>query len=108
MTVQSVILTHSDGNNYQGVVTVLYEGQQEDVPVHVVYDGENMVWDTPPGSFAFAFRDIMKNAMQKSAENYANYMKHATYCNKYLESGSASKYQDCINSMAQDYLGGAQ
>ena len=53
MTVEKVTVVKLDGNKYQGMATVMYEGEPHEVGIDVSYDGTNMMWQAPPGSFGF-------------------------------------------------------
>ena len=55
LTVVEVLLVHKSGNEYKGIATVKTSDDTEhDVPVDVTADNENVLWETPPGAFAFA------------------------------------------------------
>ncbi|MGU3497729.1 DUF2510 domain-containing protein [Mycobacterium sp. C31M] len=55
LTVVEVLLVHKSGNEYKGIATVKTSDDTEhDVPVDVTADDENVLWETPPGAFAFA------------------------------------------------------
>ena len=55
MTVVEVLLVHKSGNEYKGIATVRASDDTEhDVPVDVTADDENLLWEGPPGAFAFA------------------------------------------------------
>lgn len=105
LTVEHVELVHSDGNNYQGIIYLSYRGNQEQVPVHVVADGNKMTWEVPPGSFGFAAQDIFRAALQQGADNYNRYMQQASTCTQYLQSGDAARYQSCLSEAAKANLG---
>jgi hypothetical protein len=52
--VTSVTVMHGAGNFYQGDATVADGTVDHEVPVHVAYDGDNLLWNTDPGAFLFA------------------------------------------------------
>lgn len=55
LTVVEVVLIHRSGNEYKGIATVKASDDTEhDVPVDVTADDENVLWESPPGAFAFA------------------------------------------------------
>lgn len=55
LTVVEVLLVHKSGNEYKGIATVkAADDTEHDVPVDVTADDENVLWETPPGAFAFA------------------------------------------------------
>ncbi|MHA3021282.1 DUF2510 domain-containing protein [Mycobacterium sp. BMJ-28] len=55
LTVVEVRLVHKAGNEYKGIATVKgADGTEHDVPVDVTADDENVLWESPPGAFAFA------------------------------------------------------
>lgn len=54
LTVVEVLLVHKSGNEYKGIATVKASDDTEhDVPVDVTADDENVLWESPPGAFAF-------------------------------------------------------
>lgn len=60
MKVQKVDVIHKSGNEYQGLATVsLPSGSQHRVSVDITYDGDQMYWQAPPGSFMFAIQDSL-------------------------------------------------
>lgn len=55
LTVVEVRLVHKVGNEYKGIATVKgADDTKHDVPVDVTADDENVLWESPPGAFAFA------------------------------------------------------
>ncbi|MGJ6126684.1 DUF2510 domain-containing protein [Mycolicibacterium sp. Y3] len=55
LTVVEVRLVHKAGNEYKGIATVkAADDTKHDVPVDVTADDENVLWESPPGAFAFA------------------------------------------------------
>lgn len=55
LTVIEVLLVHKSGNEYKGIATIkATDDTEHDVPVDVTADGENVLWESPPGAFAFA------------------------------------------------------
>lgn len=55
LTVVEVLLVHKSGNEYKGIATVkAADDTEHDVPVDVTADGSNVLWESPPGAFAFA------------------------------------------------------
>lgn len=66
LQVLNVTLVHAKGNDYEGVADVDYKGQTHDVPVHVVSDGSQMLWQVQQGGFGFLAQDIFQNAMKQS------------------------------------------
>lgn len=65
LEVQKVTLVHDSGNRYFGMAKVLYKGQVHNVQIHVLYDGEHVMWNTDPGAFQFAIYDQLGSAVQK-------------------------------------------
>ncbi len=53
LTVHSVTLVSSGGNNYNGLANLLYKSRAYDVPITVTSDGKTMMWQTQPGAFLF-------------------------------------------------------
>lgn len=55
LRVVDVNLVHKSGNEYKGIATVrTRDGVTHDVSVDVTADGAGVLWETPPGAFAFA------------------------------------------------------
>ena len=55
LKVVDVNLVHKSGNEYKGIATVrTRDGVTHDVSVDVTADGAGVLWETPPGAFAFA------------------------------------------------------
>lgn len=54
VVVKEVALVHSSGNEYTGFATVQpLRGDSRKVPVTVTSDGDQSIWQCPPGAFAF-------------------------------------------------------
>jgi hypothetical protein len=53
LTVHSVTLVSSGGNNYDGIANLLYKSRAYDVPITVTSDGKTLIWQTKPGAFLF-------------------------------------------------------
>ena len=53
LRVTEVTLIHLEGKHYQGIATVMYQGQPRQVTVTALWDGENVIWETPAGSLLF-------------------------------------------------------
>jgi len=70
MTVERVTLLHTQGHDYQGIATVLYKGQSEQISVDVIANGDQMMWKVPPGSFAFAAQDMLRDALRKAQQDF--------------------------------------
>lgn len=55
LTVVEVLLVHKSGNEYKGIATVrAADDTEHDVPIDVTADHANVLWEAPPGAFAFA------------------------------------------------------
>ncbi|QRZ09255.1 hypothetical protein JN086_14205 [Mycolicibacterium austroafricanum] len=62
LTVVDVTLVHKAGNEYKGLATIRTpKGTERDVPVDVTADGDNILWETPPGAFLFAAQEQLEN-----------------------------------------------
>ena len=58
LKVIDVALVHKTGNEYKGFATVLTaSGDNHEVSVNVTDDGENTIWESPPGAFLFVLQD---------------------------------------------------
>ena len=51
-------------NRFQGIATVKHEGDSHQVPVQITAEGDNVIWRTDSGAFAF----VMQKAMRKIIE----------------------------------------
>lgn len=52
--VTNITVMHAAENTFEAQATVTASGvASREVPVHIVYDGENMFWRTDPGAFLF-------------------------------------------------------
>ena len=60
-------LKQSDGK-YNGVASVLYDGDIYKVPVTIVVDGEDFMWQTEPTAFMF----IAKKEIEKMTQELSN------------------------------------
>jgi ABC-type uncharacterized transport system auxiliary subunit len=48
-------------NRYQGMATVMHEGEPQDIPVEITADGSNVMWQVQPGAFMFvAQKELQK------------------------------------------------
>jgi hypothetical protein len=55
LTVVEVRLVHKADHEYKGIATVkARDDTKHDVPIDVTADDENVLWESPPGAFAFA------------------------------------------------------
>lgn len=63
LKVDRVTLIHEDGHKYEGIATIEMDGTTHDVPVHVVADGDNMMYQTDSGAFLFAAQAKIKKAL---------------------------------------------
>jgi hypothetical protein len=64
MTVEKVDVLRSSGNSYKGLATVhTQKGDNHDVAIDVTVDGDKVLWQAPPGSFAFAIQEQVKGAV---------------------------------------------
>ena len=61
LSVTSVQVLKQGENRYQGMATVMHEGESHDVPVEITADGSNVMWQAPSGSFMFvALKEFQK------------------------------------------------
>ena len=47
------VMVIKNGDAYKGMATIKYKGFNRDVGVVINVDGENIMWEAPPGSFLF-------------------------------------------------------
>ena len=58
LKVLDVNLVNKSGNEYKGIATIRAgNGAKEDVSVEVTADGDNVLWEIPPGALLFAMPD---------------------------------------------------
>lgn len=58
LQVREVVLVNKSGNEYKGLATVrTQKGTERDVPVEVTFDGDNVLWESPPGALLFALEE---------------------------------------------------
>lgn len=54
LKVVDVVLVNKTGNEFKGIATIrTRDGEKHEVPVEVTADGDNTLWETPPGAFSF-------------------------------------------------------
>ena len=59
--VKWITVLHAAGNMFEGQATVAtHTGTDHQVSVHIVYDGDTMLWRTDPGAFAFAVQEQLQ------------------------------------------------
>jgi hypothetical protein len=61
LTVTKVQVLKQAENRYQGIATVMHEGEPRDVPVDITADGSNVMWQAQAGAFMF----VTQKEMQK-------------------------------------------
>jgi hypothetical protein len=55
LRVVDVVAVHKSDNEFKGIATVhAGNGVERDVPIDITADGDNVLWDAPPGAFIFA------------------------------------------------------
>ncbi|MDN4521568.1 hypothetical protein JN086_11275 [Mycolicibacterium austroafricanum] len=58
LQVVDVVLVNKAGNEYKGLATVrTQKGTERDVPVEATFDGDNIIWESPPGALLFALQE---------------------------------------------------
>lgn len=61
LSVTRVQVLKQGENRYQGIATVVYEGESHDVLVEITADGSDVMWHAPSGSFMFvALKEFQK------------------------------------------------
>lgn len=53
MSVQRVMVIHEEGNRYQGMADIQYEGKTYNVALEITSDGSNVIWKAAQGAFLF-------------------------------------------------------
>ena len=51
-------------NRFQGMATVRHEGDLHEVPAQINADGDNVIWRTDAGAFAFVAQKAFQKAMK--------------------------------------------
>lgn len=65
LSVQSVTLVHEKDGRYQGMVTVVFEGEDHKLPISVLTDHTNTIWEIKPEAFAFIAQHELKKIEQE-------------------------------------------
>ncbi len=60
LSVTDVQVLAKGGNQYQGIAKIMYEGISHDVSVEITVDGDDVMWQIPPGSFMFVLQGEME------------------------------------------------
>ncbi|WP_349269134.1 hypothetical protein [Mycolicibacterium parafortuitum] len=64
LQVRDVVLVQKTGNEYKGLATVrTQKGTEREVPVEVTFDGDNILWESPPGALLFALEEAERPAV---------------------------------------------
>lgn len=53
------VLKKGDGT-YKGVASIIYKGSPHNVIVEILVDGNNVMWETSPGSFMFIAQEELR------------------------------------------------
>lgn len=64
LSVQSVTLVHEKDGRYQGMVTVVFEGEEHKLPISVLTDHTNTIWEIKPEAFAFIAQHELKKLQE--------------------------------------------
>lgn len=95
LTVVDVILVHKSGNEFKGIVHIQTKDDVvHDVQIDVMTDGQNMMWQTPPGSFNFVYDDVKPSPPPAAQLPGAGPIENFTVCPSGL-SGVASDETSC-------------
>ena len=57
------VLKESD-NRFQGIATVKHDNDLHDVPVQITAEGDNVIWRTDSGAFAFVTQKEMRKIFE--------------------------------------------
>lgn len=70
LQVQSVEVVNKSGNQYEGMAVVRStNGIDHNVMIEVTVDGDRVLWQSPPGSFAFAALEQLDTVAPTLGEN---------------------------------------
>ena len=53
LVVTTVQVFKKGDETYRGIASIRHDGESHDVFVDILVDGENILWEAPPGSFLF-------------------------------------------------------
>ena len=65
LKVLRVDLVKESSNKYNGFAVVLFKDTEQNVPIEVTYDGDNMMCTTKPFAFSFLAIDAFENMKSK-------------------------------------------
>jgi hypothetical protein len=65
LKVLRVDLVKESSNKYNGFAVVLFKDTEQNVPIEVTYDGDNMMYSTKPFAFSFLAIDALENMKSK-------------------------------------------
>lgn len=69
LVVGTVRVVKKSGSSYKGIANVDYDGTPHDVPIDVTADGQNVLWEAPPGSFLFIAQHEFQKALTGSNDS---------------------------------------
>lgn len=64
MIIQDVQVIKKGDNAYRGIATIVHQGSSHDIMVEIFVDGQNVMWEAPPGSFLFLAQKDLQNMFQ--------------------------------------------
>jgi hypothetical protein len=69
LKVEKVTLVHEQDKKYKGVASVVLDGKAHEVIITVTADGNNVIWEAPPGSFMFIAQLEMQKILNSPQED---------------------------------------
>ncbi|MGY3887483.1 hypothetical protein [Aeromonas aquatica] len=66
---EKVTLIHEQDKKYKGAASVVLNGKAHEVIISVTADGNNVIWEAPPGSFMFIAQIEMQKILNSSQED---------------------------------------
>lgn len=66
LDVADLTVINVNGNQYQGIATVIHGGEQHMLPVAITYDGENFIWSLKGESFGFLAQQIFQDSYEET------------------------------------------
>jgi len=64
LRVTDITVMKVQGNQYQGLATITYEGKEHPLSVDITYDGETFMWRVEGGGFGFLAPALFKDSFQ--------------------------------------------
>ncbi len=74
LTVQKVDVIKGPDHQHKAIASIMHEGERHDVPITINENEGKVLWEAPPGSFAFLAETMMRDAMKDAANSMGDLM----------------------------------